>query len=558
MFTAMTGKKADPAKVKQSIALVNVHSGNITAQQLVSGFSRMFPCGWQWKASPYLNNSFLVKFPSSQKIDELKGFEYIGIPGVDAAVRVSKWNNVSMAKYKLYTVWVRITGIPETLLHYQGFCEAASLIGKVKEVDMTLYRQQEIVRVKVGVKDPRKIPAFTELNDDDLIYDIWFELEDIVEQGGPMKGGELVVYSATPSAPAPVQKQTEMKRTREPDDMNSGDTSKTPKNTEARVTETGGHDFVASQYALEKSLREELEEKRRNSLVGQKQANEVEDSPNGNDCDLDASMAENNEVVGEDEESEFLTQDPDEFARKVDLSTQRIKEIGDLVDAEMVKENTKPAGNTLLAPNISSNSVIADNINIIGGLDPEAEKIQARLEAQERIRKAKAKADIDEAARRRSNRNKKTDEVHLMEKCEDMARKRNLEAAPGEEPFPTVLNSSSSFISYLTASIGVSLGADDGEAEKSISVIKDLEAARSNLFLADKRKFNSREGHKESKLDSFDPKEMHDLLSDGDSVDDDDKELNDCIMQMASIYRPRRYRASAARCSVKPKVRVMV
>jgi hypothetical protein len=48
-------------------------------------------------------------------------------------------------------------------LDYHAICEAASLIGKVKEVDMA-----EIVSVKVGVKDPRKIPAASPLNNDEL------------------------------------------------------------------------------------------------------------------------------------------------------------------------------------------------------------------------------------------------------------------------------------------------------------------------------------------------------------------------------------------------------
>jgi hypothetical protein len=48
------------------------------------------------------------------------------------------------------------------------------------------------------------------------------------------------------------------------------------------------------------------------------------------------------------------------------------------------------------------------------------------MEARERIRKAKAKADIDERARRHSSRNKKAVDVQAIEKCENMAKKKNL------------------------------------------------------------------------------------------------------------------------------------
>ena len=73
------------------------------------------------------------------------------------------------------------------------------------------------------------------------------------------------------------------------------------------------------------------------------------------------------------------------------------------------------------------------------------EVTNSQAEAQERIRKAKAKADTDEAAVRRSVRNKKNEEVHALDRCEDMARKRNLEPAPGNEHFPTILNTPNVF-----------------------------------------------------------------------------------------------------------------
>lgn len=196
MFSALTGRKAEPDKAKQAIALVAVHSGEVNVQQLVEAFSKMFQWGWEWKAIPYRANSYLVKFPSIQKIEELKNYDYFGLSGLNSAVKVSKWDNAAMAKYKLYVVWVRISGVPETLQHYHGFCEAASLIGKVKEIDMKTFRQTGMVRAKVGVKDPRKIPQVAPLNDDDYIYDIWFEIEDIIEQGGPMRGGALIVNPA--------------------------------------------------------------------------------------------------------------------------------------------------------------------------------------------------------------------------------------------------------------------------------------------------------------------------------------------------------------------------
>jgi hypothetical protein len=230
MFTSLTSKRIDAEKSKQAIAIVTVHSGAVSAQQLVDAFSRQFQWGWEWTAKAYMKNSYLVKFPSVQKIDEMKAFNFFGLVGHKATVRVNRWTNSYMAKFKLYSVWVKVTGIPETMLHYQGFCEAASLIGKVYEIDMELYRSCEVVRAKVGVKDPRKIPFSAPLNDDEYIYDIYFELEDIVDEGGPMLGGILVSDNDTvrPSQDSANMSTGDLKRARELSQLDNSQTSKSP------------------------------------------------------------------------------------------------------------------------------------------------------------------------------------------------------------------------------------------------------------------------------------------------------------------------------------------
>lgn len=82
------------------------------------------------------------------------------------------------------------------------------------------------------------------------------------------------------------------------------------------------------------------------------------------------------------------------------------------------------------------------------------------------------------------------------------------------ENYPTVLNTAPSYLSYITSCIGVSLGKNEEEIAQTISMIQDLEQARCNLFLSSKRKDEIKESDKGTKLDSFDPKAAHDLLSD--------------------------------------------
>ena len=54
-------------------------------------------------------------------------------------VKVVKLDNASLAKFKLFSVWVKISGVPPTMLHKDGFSEIASMLGTVQDVDMVGY-----------------------------------------------------------------------------------------------------------------------------------------------------------------------------------------------------------------------------------------------------------------------------------------------------------------------------------------------------------------------------------------------------------------------------------
>ena len=114
MFSARTGKKPESDKTKEAIAVVTVKDGMLTAQQLVNSLSMMFQWGFEWQDKPYLKNTFLVTFPSIQKIDEMKTYGFFGLIGSRVIIKISRWTNYSMASYKLYVCCVTISGVPET------------------------------------------------------------------------------------------------------------------------------------------------------------------------------------------------------------------------------------------------------------------------------------------------------------------------------------------------------------------------------------------------------------------------------------------------------------
>lgn len=64
--------------------------------------------------------------------------------------------------------------VPETLLDKEGFDEIGSMLGTVQDVDMDGYRENNLIRVLVGVRDPTKIPKVSQLTNYPFIYDIRF------------------------------------------------------------------------------------------------------------------------------------------------------------------------------------------------------------------------------------------------------------------------------------------------------------------------------------------------------------------------------------------------
>lgn len=125
-----------------------------------------------------------MKFPSVAKIGEVSHFSSVTLRGSGAQVSVSRWTPETMASGKLHSVWVRISGIPDTMKNYHVLCEIGSALGVVQEVDMELLATHDVVRLKIGVKDPFKIPSKSEVTTSKLlIYDIFFNVESVAEIG---------------------------------------------------------------------------------------------------------------------------------------------------------------------------------------------------------------------------------------------------------------------------------------------------------------------------------------------------------------------------------------
>lgn len=123
-----------------------------------------------------------MKFPSVARIGEVSPFSSVTLRDSGARISVSRWTQETMAAGKLHLVWIRVNGVPDTMKNFHAFCEIGSSVGIVQEVDMDLLESHDLVRIKVGVKDPCKIPFESEvITPKMLLYDVYFKVESVIQ-----------------------------------------------------------------------------------------------------------------------------------------------------------------------------------------------------------------------------------------------------------------------------------------------------------------------------------------------------------------------------------------
>lgn len=169
------------------------------------------------------------------------------------------------------------------------------------------------------------------------------------------------------------------------------------------------------------------------------------------------TMLENfTEVSDSQQGKEFdCTQDPEDFARRLGIGTQKINEISVEVEKELLaeenerlqqiqdKENRSPTltGATFATtpPGRKAGLIQTSLLDKVDGCllyplqdlgEPDVEKKQKLKETTARVQRAKDKVALDEAARRRTERNRNKDEGQTMDKATEMVRKKNLEKTP--------------------------------------------------------------------------------------------------------------------------------
>jgi len=123
-------------------------------------------------------NTFQMRFPTAKKVEELSFFTGMQMGTVPyVTFKVEPWNANVGAKSKLETAWFRIFGLPMEKRSEKKTCMVASLVGLPLEVDKNNLKRWDFVRVKIGCRDVRKVPALVEGLLDFHFYDFTFQRE---------------------------------------------------------------------------------------------------------------------------------------------------------------------------------------------------------------------------------------------------------------------------------------------------------------------------------------------------------------------------------------------
>jgi hypothetical protein len=164
------------------IGLVKVIEGLVSAEDLEKDFGFHFSWGKMWKATK-CHSGFLMQFPSQERLDEMISFPELKMKMSGAKIAVVPWSSRAKLKSRLHTAWVVAENVPEELQNYQSICEIGSMIGAVEEVDLMSLDSKDIVRFKVHIKSVVMIPPVVEVAVKPFLYDIFFRIESVSEEG---------------------------------------------------------------------------------------------------------------------------------------------------------------------------------------------------------------------------------------------------------------------------------------------------------------------------------------------------------------------------------------
>ncbi|KAE8812249.1 hypothetical protein D1007_10860 [Hordeum vulgare] len=168
-----------PPRLESSrTGLVKVTNGSPSADQVSQQLRRLVSETYQWAPERLDDHSFQVEFPRREDLQRLLTFGVSRVSGSKCMLEFEECKKPKPQGTLLQKVWIKFSGIPETLLNdFLIVWSLGSLIGKTEKVDMSFTRKRGIARLLVMVLDVEYIPHFAPWSYDGVHYDLDVEVE---------------------------------------------------------------------------------------------------------------------------------------------------------------------------------------------------------------------------------------------------------------------------------------------------------------------------------------------------------------------------------------------
>lgn len=181
-FVAQYARTSKEEDGPSTLGLIRVMSGGLDADGLKRGLALQFKGEMNSQVSEK-GSDFVVIFPDADKVELLIGFEEFKLKGTKTYIMVEKAVDDAYARWRLWTVWARATGVPKEMAHFKGICELGAMIGAIDNVDMQLMHDQQVVRFLVDVRTIKPFPLCLEFYIKPNLYMVQFLIESVVTPG---------------------------------------------------------------------------------------------------------------------------------------------------------------------------------------------------------------------------------------------------------------------------------------------------------------------------------------------------------------------------------------